>query len=132
MKSNTPATEKGRFHMVDFGEGTRCYHHGVPNSTLSYTNVRDQRSLNAKRPFSSSLKNRMSDDGSFNPKIYVNRRRDSSHLVSRINRQLNLVEECFELLQDASQFVDDCSESHGYWAMSVKEQRTFWQLQRSY
>ena len=45
--------------------------------------------------------------------------------ISRINRQLNLVEECFELLQDASQFVDDCSESHGYWAMSVKEQRTF-------
>ena len=80
-----------------------------------------------KRPFSSSLKNRMSDDllGASIQRSMLTEEEILPIYVSRINRQLNLVEECFELLQDASQFVDDCSESHGYWAMSVKEQRTF-------
>ena len=80
-----------------------------------------------KRPFSSSLKNRMSDDllGASIQRSMLTEEEILPIYIGRINRQLNLVEECFELLQHASQFVDDCSESHGYWAMSVKEQRTF-------
>lgn len=80
-----------------------------------------------KRPFISSLKKRMSDDllGASIQRSMLTDEEIHPIYIGRINRQLNLVEECLELLQHASQFIDDSSESHGYWAMNVKEQGAF-------
>ena len=43
----------------------------------------------------------------------------------RLERQLHLVEDCLELIQKAKRFIDDGSESQGFWAMSLDERISF-------
>ena len=80
-----------------------------------------------KRPFSSSLKSRMSNDllGSSIQRAMLTEEEILPIYIGRINRQMYVVEECLELLQRAGEFDDDCSRKHGYWAMSVKERGSF-------
>ena len=50
--------------------------------------------------------------------------------VDRLEDQLQLVRECLKLLQRANQFIDDGSETQGFWAMSLKERTSFCDVSR--
>ncbi|HII87706.1 MAG TPA: hypothetical protein HA268_07055 [Candidatus Poseidoniaceae archaeon] len=45
--------------------------------------------------------------------------------LGRLKNQLQLVEECLELLVEARKFIDDGSEDQGFWALSLKERDIF-------
>ncbi len=80
-----------------------------------------------KRPFRESLKKRMSDDllGASIQRAMFD---DCSLLpiyLGRLEHQLQLVEDCLLLLQQAKKFIDDGSEDLGFWAMSLKERTSF-------
>ena len=45
--------------------------------------------------------------------------------LERMGNQLRLIQECFDLLEKAKKFIDDGSEKHGFWAMSLKERTSF-------
>lgn len=61
-----------------------------------------------------SMQRAMLDDGEVYP-FYVGR---SGH-------QLRLIEECLELLYCAKQFIDQGSETHGFWALNTKDRASF-------
>ena len=45
--------------------------------------------------------------------------------LGRLEHQLQLVEECLELLERAKKFIEDGSENQGFWAMKLKERTSF-------
>ena len=81
----------------------------------------------SKRLFKKSLEKRMSDDliGAAMLRAMVNGENVLPIYLDRLEHQLQLVEECLELLERAKKFIDDGSDDHGFWAMSLKERTSF-------
>ena len=80
-----------------------------------------------KIPFRKSLEKRMSDDliGAAMQRAMTNDGNMLSIYIDRLKHQLQLVEECLELLVQAKKFIDDGSEDQGFWALSMKERDAF-------
>jgi len=80
-----------------------------------------------KSPFRESLEKRMSDDliGAAMQRAMLNGGNMLSIYLGRLKHQLQLVEECLELLEQAKKFIDDGSEEQGFWALSLKERDSF-------
>ena len=81
----------------------------------------------SKRSFKKSLEKRMSDDliGAAMLRAMVNGENVLPIYLGRLEHHLQLVEECLELLERAKKFIDDGSDDHGFWAMSLKERTSF-------
>ena len=77
--------------------------------------------------FRESLEKRMSDDliGAAMQRAMANGGNMLSIYLGRLKHQLQLVEECLELLVQAKKFIDDGSEDQGFWALSMKERDAF-------
>ena len=77
--------------------------------------------------FRESLEKRMSDDliGAAIQRAMSNGGDVLSIYLGRLEHQLQLVEECLELLVQAKKFIDDGSEDQGFWALSLKERDSF-------
>ena len=77
--------------------------------------------------FRESLEKRMSDDliGAAMQRAMANGGNVLSIYLGRLKHQLQLVEECLELLVQAKKFIDDGSEDQGFWALSLKERDSF-------
>ena len=69
----------------------------------------------------------MSDDliGAAMQRAMTNDGNMLSIYIDRLKHQLQLVEECLELLVQAKKFIDDGSEDQGFWALSMKERDAF-------
>jgi hypothetical protein len=83
--------------------------------------------LMQERPFRESLKKRMSDDllGASMQRAMFD---DCSLLpiyLGRLEHQLQLVKDCLLLLLKAKRFIDNGSENHGFWALSLNERISF-------
>ena len=80
-----------------------------------------------QRSFRESLEKRMSDDliGAAMQRAMLNGGNMLSIYLGRLKHQLQLVEECLELLVQAKKFIDDGSEYQGFWALSLKERDVF-------
>ena len=74
-----------------------------------------------------SLEKRMSDDliGAAMQRAMLNDDNFLPVYQARMSNQLRLIQECFELLEKAKKFIDNGSEKHGFWAMSLKERTSF-------
>ena len=85
-----------------------------------------------QRSFRESLEKRMSDDliGAAMQRAMLNGGNMLSIYLGRLKNQLRLVEECLELLVQAKKFIDDGSETQGFWAMSLKERTSFCDVSR--
>jgi hypothetical protein len=90
-------------------------------------NVRVEISSIRKSSFRNSLEKRMSDDliGAAMQRAMLNGGNVLPIYLSRLEHQLQLVEECLELLERARKFIDDGSENQGFWAMELKERTSF-------
>ena len=77
--------------------------------------------------FRESLEKRMSDDliGAAIQRAMANGGNVLSIYHGRLKHQIQLVEECLELLVQAKKFIDDGSEEQGFWALSLKERDSF-------
>ena len=77
--------------------------------------------------FRESLEKRMSDDliGAAMQRAMANGGNVLSIYLGRLKHQLQLVEECLELLLQAKKFIDDGSEDQGFWGLSLKERDSF-------
>ena len=80
-----------------------------------------------RRWFRESLEKRMSDDliGAVMQRAMLNGGNMLSIYLDRLKHQLQLVEECLELLVQAKKFIDDGSEDQGFWALSLKDRDAF-------
>ena len=108
------ATENGA-SILDFPYP--LYH--TRNSNLKITSI--------DKSFVKSLEKRMSDDliGAAMQRAMLNDDNFQPIYLERFGNQLRIVEECSDLLQRAKKFIDDGSEKHGFWAMSLKERTSF-------
>ena len=81
----------------------------------------------SKSSFKKSLEKRMSDDliGAAMLRAMINGENVLPIYLGRLKHQLQLLEECLELLERAKKFIDDGSDVHGFWAMSLKERTSF-------
>lgn len=81
----------------------------------------------SKCSFKKSLEKRMSDDliGAAMLRAMINGENVLPIYLGRLKHQLQLLEECLELLERAKKFIDDGSDVHGFWAMSLKERTSF-------
>ena len=85
------------------------------------------------RSFRKSLEKRMRDDtiGASMQRAMFDEKKLLPIYVGRLEDQLQLVKECLKLLQRANQFIDDGSETQGFWAMSLKERASFCDVSRN-
>jgi len=94
---------------------------------LHHTRNADVNITSLNKSFVKSLKKRMIDDliGAAMQRAMLNDGNVLQIFLRRLKHQLQLIEECVELLERAEKFIDDGSENLGFWAMSLKERTTF-------